>query len=381
MDVTVCYSWSGVAVVYNCQPEATVQNLQEFIARQTTIPPPDQIILYGPPFKNADHRVAMAKLEGKSVFVYDRTSLSRSAAHNLAIPPIILSPMEVDLPSSESLPHSHNSLREFAESGDPLLRALADYERTFFHHVLIAEVYQSTGKSRLDASVNCLNEQQRILKAIQAAQGSLQDNDSSLSAAFDNLWGHVCSSHEKHEQIMHNFEDSLNQTALVHIDPELQQGGRMTLFDWLPVDRLRQRCHQCANYEHRLWKKAYDLRHRFEETTSAVSSELNHVFPEIDTSQTTGSPTAAQHLLPIFASDAEAEAEKQRALDLCDNQRAIVEKIGADYRRVLDEVLSAQQMHKEQQDAQQDNVMQSTLQMCRAYDELRKTHSNTLLVR
>ena len=184
-------------------------------------------MLFGPPFITADRRSITAVLRGKRVFVYDRKSFSRSASSSPAgVPDFVLSPQHLSFPTRESLAPSHGSLRELAEADNPLLRALAEFEREFFVHVNVTEVLLSGGESRLAACTSCLTEQQRVMAALRAAQDNLRDNNEALSGSFARLWPQVRASHRRNQAILDNFEHSLAQTAELQLHEALQQIGR-----------------------------------------------------------------------------------------------------------------------------------------------------------
>ena len=387
MEVPVCLSWSGQQFTYRAATDATVADLQAFIEHRTTIPPAEQITLFGPPFKNANRRSIASVLRGKKVFIYDRKSLS---SRQTSVVSVVLEPRSLSLPSREALAPS--SLRELAEAGDPLLRALAEYERKFLHHLNVVEVLQTGAASRLTACVQCLAEQRRILEALHAAQSNLRDNDEAQNSSFSSLWTKVKNEHRKNSRTLGSFESKLQQTAQVTLHEALQRPDRQTLYDWLPADRLRQWCQQCANYEAIIWKKTTELRQRFSDTSLSVAKELHKVSPAPLTEWPSGaspsSPSQAHMLGLLFGSEKDIKSEIEKAREVQQRQKTIAETVGANYRMVLEKVTQAQQNYKRKQQGETSGISsvtdgdgaQSTLEMCRSFDQLSQHHESVLLV-
>lgn len=412
-------SWSGQEIVFRPGPgaDATVNDLQMFIENKTTIPPREQITLFGPPFRNADRRSTLSVLRGKKVFVYDRTSFSFSRGQkeegDTIAEEVVLSPQHLNFPTRESLPSCHRDLRELAEADDPLLRALAEFERKFYMHLNVAEVLHSGSQSRLTSCERCLTEQSRVLDALNAAQQNLFENNEALSRSFGRLWSQVRASHRQTTATLDNFEHHLNRTADIHLDEALQQAGKHTLYDWLPVERLRQWAQRCAHYENLIWKKASDLSTMFGETEAAVRKEMRKKSPlsaslasvQSSTQSSTSSPSASNSssaslrasvsssgsgsdsvggdpVLRLFGGPNVIEAEIAAAKERCNRQQAIAEEIGEHYRDVLDKVTAAQEVYLHRQHASGDagaSVDVDPMEMCRNFDQLRQQHEKTLL--
>ena len=413
-------SWSGQELIFRPGPgaDATVNDLQIFIENKTTIPPHEQITLFGPPFKNADRRSTLSVLRGKKVFLYDRTSFSRGQSEADTSAEVVLSPQHLNFPTRESLPSCHRDLRELAEADDPLLRALAEFERKFYMHLNVAEVLHSGSQSRLASCERCLTEQFRVLDALHAAQQNLFENNEALSRSFSRLWSQVRASHRQTTATLDNFEHHLNRTADVHLDEALQQAGKHTLYDWLPVDRLRQWAQRCAHYENLIWKKASDLNTMFGETEAAVRQEMRKKSPlfsslasvQSSTQSSTSSPSASNSastdvpsasprtsvsssssgsdsvsndpVLRLFGGQKVIEAEIAAAKERCNRQQAIAEEIGEHYRDVLDKVTAAQEVYAHRQHASNDagaSANVDPMEMCRNFDQLRQLHEKTLL--
>jgi len=389
MEIPVVVSWTGRTLLYNPGPNATVRDLQLFAESRSSVAPQDQVILFGPPFQNAHRRSHISVLRGKQVFLYNRRSLSRSVPE-LNILDAMLNPQQLVLPHRKELSSFHSSLRDLAESEQPLLVAVAEFERKFFFNVTVAEMLHSSSESRLRACVACLKEQSAVIDAVRAAQANLLDNDARSSRYFKRFLAKIRTLHRKHQFTLDNFERNLHQTAKIVVHEVLQDSHHRTLHDWLPAEYLMETFRRTARLEDVIWERTTRLEQTVVETSTSVLRETEKQRPAVSSRSESARPPSraespafpgADDVAKLFESSDAMQREISVAQQRCERQRIISEEVGLQYHTVFDEVVQAQHSYvaTKHGESPPNGTQLQPVDMCARFEALRQKQENTLL--
>lgn len=378
-------------------PYFRVANIQSHLA--AAIPPSDQILLLGPPFKvpkdstlqseevlqalrvgdqeddptpeeesksgtsaseSTSATSALAALHSnilsttersgaRRLFLFSKQALSQNAPEpptcslepkTLQLPsqPQGPSPLEMSFSASQSAsssPHSPNSM-------PPLHQALAAYERQFMLSLGQGRVLADGADMRLRACRQCVQEQAIMARALRAAVSNLSDHFNGATRTrtqFSNTFQHATT---KHASLLQRFESILSNLQSIPLHPILvrlarSQGRVMqTLLDTVPVESERAWAAQCQTSHQRLLN---------------LFSELDATFATLGTQaqrdEEARKDSAAEHEIEtLWVQVTTGEAKQIR-----DRQTERLERLAKDHRQVVDIIMRAigSQEHDHQQ--------------------------------
>lgn len=223
-----------------CGPHS-VRDLATRLEVLTGVAQAEQILLYGPPFTTLSHSRALIDAAGKSVFLFSRAMLAKGAVSG-AIP--ALQPQEVAVPSSP--PSSTTFSSSATDSASPLVRALTDYERQLLFHRQQGDAWADGAQRRAASVVACCNEVQTQANAAEAAVSNLRDHADAILRMFTQFQQLFDKQQAAQTKLLEASESDLAKLREVKLHTALRVNSRETLWDCVPVDRLRVWAEKCT---------------------------------------------------------------------------------------------------------------------------------------
>ena len=219
----------------------TDQSLIRFknqLALFVSIPPEDQILLIGPPYKRLDQTFGSQPsgdeppppqrifLYNKRFLVDDSTTTSDALVR---LPPYELNipePAADDLAATST--GAYDLVIRLSASSSPLLRALPGYERQLLANLKRGEAFVSFSEQVLTSCRKSLAAQEVQADALQAAIANLKDHFASLKSTFVSAQERLAAQQERHRGLLDTFESHLTALADVPLHPALVAavGGR-----------------------------------------------------------------------------------------------------------------------------------------------------------
>lgn len=359
--------------------DLTVANVQAHLA--AAVPPSDQILLLGPPYKvpkdstlqseevlqslrvgdQEDDPIAEGSVKNSNqaaeavqspapvhsnilsttersgarrLFLFSKQALSQSAPE----PGVCsLEPKTLQLPSQapgqSPLEMSFSAGQQHQPTGmPPLHQALAAYERQFMLSLGQGRVLADGADMRLRACRQCVQEQAVMARALRAAVSNLSDHFNGAArtrSQFTNTFQHATA---KHASLLQRFETILSNLQGIPLHPALirmaRASGRVmeTLLDTVPVEPERAWAAQCQTSHQRLL---------------TLFAELDATFSSLGTpaqrDEEARKDLAAEHEIQTqWAQLTSGEAKKIR-----DRQAGRLERLTQDHRNVVDLILRA----------------------------------------
>ena len=357
------------------------------------VPPSDQILLLGPPYKvpkdntlqseeilnslrlgdkeddpiagessdsqqsKSQHRSILSTTEGagaRRLFLFSKQALSEHAPDP---PPCILGPMDLTLPT-DAPGSSPLNMTQSTIASQPLHQALSAYERQFMLYLCQGRILADGADMRLQACRQCVQEQAVMARALRAAVSNLSDHFNGAArtrSEFTSLFQVKTASHTK---LLQRFESILASLGTINLHPALvaiaRGSGRImeTLLDTVPVERERAWAQQCQTSHDRL---------------ITLFSELDTAFSKI------GSPSSREE---ETQQDLAAEQEIQKlgdevqdmAQQIRDRQAQRVEQLTGDHGKVVKIIMDA--INAETEEGKEDEVQ-------KAFTPLRQISNNS----
>lgn len=253
------------------------------------IPPSDQILLLGPPYKvpkdstlqseevlnslrlgdleddpileeggsGTPHGNILSSSErsgARRLFLFSRQALSEAAPDP---PPCSLSPLTLTLPHDSPGPSPLN-LAKSSSASEPLHQALAAYERQFMLYLDQGRVLADGADKRLLACRGCVQEQAVMARALRAAVSNLSDHHNGATRVRSEFSTTFQAKTAAHASLLQGLESLMSSLANIHLHPALvsiaRSSGRVmeTLLDTVPVERERVWAQQCQTSHQRL---------------------------------------------------------------------------------------------------------------------------------
>lgn len=322
VHVRVLAASTGVCYNISLHPsELTVANLRRHLAG--AVPPEDQILLLGPPYKvpkdstlrsaetlsslrlgdqeddpsfyktgdsdKKDEKGQKKNILGttersgaRRLFLFSKQALSESAPDP---PPCHLEPMTLNLPT-EPDPSPVIFDRSTSGSADspsstlsPLHQALEVYERRFMLHLCRGRALADGADMRLSACRNCVSEQAVMARALRAAVSNLSDHRNGAARTRTEFTANFQAKTATHATLLQRFESHMSSLAAIRLHPALvsvaRASGRMmeTLLDTVPVERERAWANQCNTSHQRLLTLFSELDNAFAQLGTQASRE------------------------------------------------------------------------------------------------------------
>jgi len=283
VTIRVLVAGTGVAYKIPLHPaELTVSNIRRHLA--AAVPPEDQILLIGPPYKvpkdsylrseetlnalrlgdveddpileeGAPPRNIIASSErsaARRLFLFSKQLLSENAPDPT---PCHLEPVHLALPDEAPGP---SPLTLDRASSPPLHQALAAYERQFMLYLAQGRILADGADLRFAACQSCVLEQAVMGKALRAAVSNLSDHFHGAARTRAEFTATFQQKTAAHAALLQRFESILQQLANLQLHPSLisiaRASGRTmeTLLDTVPVERERNWAQQCQTSHQRL---------------------------------------------------------------------------------------------------------------------------------
>uniref|UniRef100_A0A7S4VY14 Autophagy-related protein 11 C-terminal domain-containing protein n=2 Tax=Ditylum brightwellii TaxID=49249 RepID=A0A7S4VY14_9STRA len=314
--IRVLAASTGVCYRINLHPnELTVANIRRHLAG--AIPPSDQILLLGPPYKvpkdstlrsaevlsalrlgdqEDDIAVASPPPDGttsaapcllnatertgsKRLFLFSKRALSEAAPDP---PPCILDPQTIHLPTEPDpspVPFRSAALSDSSAVHSPLHQALEVYERRFMLHLCRGRALTDGADLRLTSCRACVAEQVVIARALRAAVSNLSDHRNGAARTRSEFTANFQTKTAQHAVLLGKFDGYLDRLAKLPLDPALvsvaRSSGRImeTLLDTVPVEREKQWAAQCKTSHENLMGLFAEVDTGFAQLTNAQSRE------------------------------------------------------------------------------------------------------------
>ncbi len=360
-------------------------NIRNHLA--AAVPPSDQILLLGPPYKvpkdttlqseeilnslrlgdreddpntviessfsgdtqsksKSRRRSILSTTESsgaRRLFLFSKQALSENAPDP---PPCLLQPMDLHLPT-DAPGSSPLNMTQSTIASQPLHQALSAYERQFMLYLCQGRVLADGADMRLRACQQCVQEQAVMARALRAAVSNLSDHFNGAARTRTEFAALFQTKTAAHASLLHRFESILNSLGHVPLHQSLvsiaRGSGRMmeTLLDTVPVERERAWAQQCQTSHERLL---------------TLFSELDTAFSKL------GSPSSREE---ETKQDLVAEQEIQKlseevqdlAQQIRDRQAKRLEKLTADHGTVVKIIMDA--INAETEQGKEDEVQKA----------------------
>lgn len=261
-----------------------VANIRGHLA--AAIPPSDQILLLGPPYKvpkdstlqseetqnalrlgdmeddpiiededSTTPRKILASTErsgARRLFLFSKQALSENAPDP---PACYLEPMDLNLPTDAV---GQSPLNLDPAGSPPLHQALAAYERQSMLYLSQGRVLADGADLRFSACRNCVQEQAVMARALRSAVSNLSDHYSGAARTRAEFTSNFQAKSVAHASLLNRFDSILTDLANIPLHSSLvsiaRSSGRSleTLLDTVPVERERAWVQQCQTSHHRL---------------------------------------------------------------------------------------------------------------------------------
>jgi len=327
IHIRVLAASTGVCYRIGLHPnELTVTNIRRHLA--AAIPPQDQILLLGPPYKvpkdstlrsaevlsalrlgdqeddiapsastRADNTTtataatapsllnATERTGAKRLFLFSKRALSEASPDP---PPCVLEPSTIVLPTEPDPSPVQFAAATTAATSDstappaapsPLHQALQVYERRFMLHLCRGRALADGADLRLSSCRTCVAEQVVIARALRAAVSNLSDHRNGAARTRTEFTANLQAKTAQHSLLLSKFDGYLDRLAKIPLDPSLvsvaRSSGRImeTLLDTVPVEREKQWASQCKTSHDNLMNLFSEVDTGFAQLTNAQSRE------------------------------------------------------------------------------------------------------------
>lgn len=266
------------------------------------MPPSDQILLLGPPYKvpkdsTLQQREILRSLRlgdaednlptsddpilnttestgAKRLFLFSKHALSMQAPDP---PPCVLEPINLNLPTEPG--PSPLQLGSPEQQHSPLYQALAVYERRFMLHLDQGKVLADGSDLRLSACRTCIAEQAIMARALRAAVSNLSVHLNGTLRLRSEFTTEFHSKTANHVSLLQRFESLMSSLSGIPLHPALvtaaRASGRVmeTLLDTVPVEKERAWATQCQTSHERLITMFSELENGFSQLGTTASRE------------------------------------------------------------------------------------------------------------
>jgi len=194
------------------------------LALFASIPPQDQILLVGPPYKKFEG--LQTHVDGQRLFLYNKALLTGDATTAAAAAEsadVRLPPYELIIPEPvlEAETSATDASQLLEKSASPLLRALPDFERQLLRNLKRGETLLAFAEQVAASCRRCAGEQRVQADALQAATSNLHDHFDATKAAFDTAQQRLAAQQERHRQQLDSFDADLEALRSVPLCPAL----------------------------------------------------------------------------------------------------------------------------------------------------------------
>eukprot|EP00934_Nitzschia_sp_Nitz4_P000507 Nitzschia sp. Nitz4//scaffold213_size37731//18023//20792//NITZ4_007721-RA/size37731-processed-gene-0.4-mRNA-1//1//CDS//3329542068//507//frame0 len=384
VTIRVLAASTGVSYRISLHPsELTVANVRNHLAG--AVPPSDQILLLGPPYKvpkdttlqseeiinslrlgdredemsfagvnpanqsqssSSDISKAASILSttersgARRLFLFSKRALSENAPDP---PPCRLQPMDLVLPT-DAPGTSPLNMTQSTIASQPLHQALSAYERQFMLYLCQGRVLADGADLRLQACRQCVQEQAVIARALRAAVSNLSDHFNGAARTRTEFATLFQSKTASHASLLQRFEAILTGLGNISLHPSLvtiaRGSGRMmeTLLDTVPVERERAWAQQCQTSHDRLLTLFAELDASFAKLGTQSSRE----------EETRQDLVAEQEIQKLY------DEVQEVAQQIRDRQAQRLEKLTSDHGTVVKMIMDA--INAETEEGKEDEV-------------------------
>ena len=160
-------------------------------------------------------------------------------------------------------------------SGDPLLAAVAAAERQFYLHLKQGLAWESRAKSRLRTCQKSLRSQWIKLHSLTAAIDNLSSFSGKVKSNIEQFVSKISTRRIKEKELLLAFPADLNFLKRVVLHENLSSGGRTTLYDFCPTERLKCWASDCNRFDAILDEKLEQFNASFSSLQSDVDSIMS----------------------------------------------------------------------------------------------------------
>ena len=351
------------------------------------VPPSDQILLLGPPYKvpkdntlqseevlnslrlgdieddpipeetsgsqqsqqttqSQSNRPLLSNTErsgARRLFLFSKQALSENAPDP---PPCVLHPVDLTLPT-EAPGHSPLNMTQSVAASQPLHQALAAYERQFMLYLCQGRVLADGADLRLQACRTCVQEQAIMARALRAAVSNLSDHFNGAARTRSEFTSMFQAKTGTHASLLHRFESILSNLGSIPLHPALvsiaRGSGRImeTLLDTVPVERERAWAQQCQTSHQRLLTLFGELDSAFAQLGTPASRE-----------EETRQDLSAEQKIQDLSRDVNEVAQQIR-----DRQAERVKRLTSAHSQVLKIIMDA--INAETEEGKEDEVQKA----------------------
>lgn len=381
VTIRVLAASTGVSYRILLHPsELTVANISGHLA--AAVPPSDQILLLGPPYKvpkdstlqseeilnslrlgdteddplsgegndsqqsRPQHCSILSTTErsgARRLFLFSKKALSENAPHP---PACNLEPMNLTIPT-DAPGSSPLNMTQSAIASRPLHQALSAYERQFMLYLCQGRVFADGADMRLQACRQCVQEQAVMARALRAAVSNLSDHFNGAARTRTEFTSQFQTLTGMHGSLLQRFESLLAGLGNINLHPALvaiaRGSGRMmeTLLDTVPVESERAWAQVCQTSHERLLGLFSELDSAFSNLGSPSSRE-----------DETREDLLAEQQIQKLSEEVQDVAQRIR-----DRQAQRVEELTSDHGNVLKIIMDA--ISAETEEGKEDEVQKA----------------------
>ena len=277
----------------------------------------------------------------RRLFLFSKRSLSESSTAESPI--CLLQPKDVKLPTEAPGPSPLNiDVASSTATLPPLHQALTAYERQFMLYLAQGRAFADGADLRLAACRTCVQEQAVIARALRAAVSNLADHYHTATRTRAEFTASFQSKLAAHSNLLQSFESILSQLATINLHSSLVSMARSS-------GRVLETLLDTVPVEkERSWSQQCALGH---ERLAALFAELETAFGDLGT-------TASRE--EEAAKDRQAEEEVQTLWNLVegemkqcrDAQSERLDRLTADHSYVVNTIMKALESENRDDDTQ-----------------------------
>jgi len=236
------------------------------------IPPSDQILLIGPPYKPLESKFTFNLQEnGQLIFLYDRRKFSDDF---LSMSDIRLKPFDIPEPGLTGNPMSLS----LGDSTSPILRVIPDYERQYLMHLRKGEAFLDASEEAGASCRRCVAQMEVQCQAMEALISSLTEHYNITQSNFECIRRKQSLLQHNHISLLDFFDQNLSRLGRVPLHPTLRNSTDAswmcnTLLDTVPMDKERAWVDKCRHAHRKIHENLAHLQKIF----VAIAEDLKDV--------------------------------------------------------------------------------------------------------
>ena len=210
--LTICRFFSAFLISFHFLHPFSITKFKNQLSLFVSIPPQDQILLIGPPFKRLDPQFGLqGQTEGQRIFLYNKQTLMGDAKSltnmEVRLPPYDMNFPEPVMDMSTSTGYELSMLLD--KSSSPLLRALPDFEKQLLRNLKRGEALLLFSEQVSASCKKCMAEQSVQTDALLAAVSNLQDHYDTTKFTFESAHDKFTEQQDRHRRQLDSFDADL----------------------------------------------------------------------------------------------------------------------------------------------------------------------------